>query len=50
MNEFPVGGPGSREPDLPRKPYTTPRLVTYGSIRDLTQVAADGQASLIPPT
>ena len=48
MNENPIAGPGSREPDLPRKPYATPRLVTHGSIRALTQTVVDGNQSLIP--
>jgi hypothetical protein len=52
MNEDPVARPGSLEPDLPRKPYATPRLVTHGSIQALTQLATDGDqgGSLIPPT
>jgi hypothetical protein len=51
MNEVPVPGPGSREPDLPRRPYATPRLMTYGSIQGLSQQTTDADTgSLIPRT
>lgn len=35
-----------REPA--RRPYTTPRLVVHGPIQDVTRVAPDGQASIMP--
>jgi hypothetical protein len=32
-------------PKPPKRPYTTPRLVTYGDIKTLTQTSLTGQKS-----
>ena len=48
MNEDPAARPGADESDVPRKPYTTPRLVTHGSIRTFTQTIIDAAPSILP--